>query len=148
MRLNTCLLFYCYFSCQVMSDSFQYHGCCPTCCYVHGISQERILEWTFISFSKGSSWPRNQIPIPAWQADSLQFQFSSDQSLSDVWLCDPMDCSTPGLPVHHQYLEFTQTHVHWVHDAIQPSNLLLCPSSPTFNLSQHQSLFNWVNSLY
>ena len=52
-----------------------------------------------------------------------------------------MDCSTPGLPVHHQLLELTQTHVHWVSDAIQPSHPLSPPSPPTFNLSQHQGLF-------
>ena len=54
-------------------------------------------------------------------------------------LCDPMDCSTLGLPVHHQLPEFAQTHVHWVSDAIQPSHPLLFPSPPAFNLSQHQS---------
>ena len=53
-------------------------------------------------------------------------------------LCDPMDCSTPGFPVHHQLPEFTRTHVHWVSDAIQPSHPLLSPSPPSFNLSQHQ----------
>ena len=57
-----------------------------------------------------------------------------------------MDCSTPGLPVHHQLLEFTQTHVHWVSDAIQPSHPLSSPSPPAFNLSQHQGLFKWVSS--
>ena len=56
-----------------------------------------------------------------------------------------MDCSTPGLPVHHQLLEFTQTHVHWVGDAIQPSHPLSSPSL-TFNPSQHQGLFQWVSS--
>ena len=56
-------------------------------------------------------------------------------------LCHPMDCSTPGLPVHHQFPEFTQTHVHGVSDAIQLSHALLFPSSPTFKLSQHQGLF-------
>ena len=61
-------------------------------------------------------------------------------------LCDPMDCSRPGLPVHHQLLEFTQTHVHWVCDAIQPSYPLSSPSPPAFNLSQHQGLFKWVSS--
>ena len=61
-------------------------------------------------------------------------------------LCDPMDCSTPGLPVHHQLLELTQTHVHWVGDAIQPSHPLSWPSAPTFNHSQHQGLFRWVSS--
>ena len=55
-----------------------------------------------------------------------------------------MDCSTPGFPVHHQLLEFTQTHVHRVGDAIQPSHPLSFPSPPTFNLSQHQGLFQWV----
>ena len=57
----------------------------------------------------------------------------------------PKDCSTPGLPVHHQLPEFTQTHVHWVNDAIQPSHSLLSPSPPAFNLSQHQGLFKWVS---
>ena len=57
-----------------------------------------------------------------------------------------MDCSTPGFPVHHQLLEFSQTHVHWVGDAIQPSYPLSSPSPPAFNLSQHQDLFQWVSS--
>ena len=61
-------------------------------------------------------------------------------------LCDPMDCSMPGLPVHHQLVEFTQTHVHWVGDAIQQSHPLSSPSPPTFNLSQHQGLFLWDGS--
>ena len=61
-------------------------------------------------------------------------------------LCDPMNRSTPGLPVHHQVPEFTQTHVHRVSDAIQPSHLLSSPSPPAPNPSQHHSLFQWVNS--
>ena len=69
---------------------------------------------------------------------------SSVQSLSLICLWDSMDCSTPGLPVHHQLLEFTQTHVLRVGDAIQPSHPLSSPSPPTFNLSQHQGLFQWV----
>ena len=63
-------------------------------------------------------------------------------------LCDPMDCSRPGLPVHHQLPEFTQTHVHWVGDDIQPSHPLLSPSPPAFNISQHQGLFKWVSSFH
>ena len=55
-------------------------------------------------------------------------------------LCNPVNCSTTGLPVHHQLLEFTRTHVHLVGDAIQPSHLLLSPSPPAFNVSQHQGL--------
>ena len=61
-------------------------------------------------------------------------------------LCNPMNRSTPGLPVHHQLPEFTQTHVHWVGDAIQPSHPLSSPSPPAPNPSQHQGLFQWVNS--
>ena len=61
-------------------------------------------------------------------------------------LCDPMNCSMPGLPVHHQLPEFTQTHVHRVSDALQPSHPLSSPSPPALNPSQHQSLFQWVNS--
>ena len=76
------------------------------------------------------------------------FLFSSVQSLSRVRLCDPMDCSMPGLSVHYQFLELTQMHVHWVGDAIKSSHPLLSPSSPTFNLSQHQGLFKWVSSLH
>ena len=72
--------------------------------------------------------------------------FSSVQSLSRVWLCDPMNYSTPGLPVHHKLQEFTQTHVHRVSDAIQLSHPLSSPSPPAPNPSQHQSLFQWVNS--
>ena len=64
-------------------------------------------------------------------------QFSS-VTQSRPTLCDPMDCSIPGLPVHHQLLEFTQTLVHWVGDAIQPSHPLLSPSLPAFTLCQHQ----------
>jgi len=67
-------------------------------------------------------------------------QFSS-VAQSCLTLCDPMNCSMPGLPVHHQLLESTQTHVHLVGDAIQPSYPLSSPSSPALNLSQH--LFKW-----
>ena len=73
-------------------------------------------------------------------------QFSAVQSLSCVPLCDPMNCSMPGLPVHHQLPESTQTHVHQVGDAIQPSHPLSSPSPPALNLSQNQGLFQWVSS--
>ena len=63
-------------------------------------------------------------------------------------LHDPMNCSSPVFPVLHYLLEFAQTHVHWVNDAIQPSHPLLSPSASTFNLSQHQGLFKWVSSLH
>ena len=67
---------------------------------------------------------------------------------SCLTLCDPMDCSMPGFPVHHQLLEFAQTHVHRVDDAIQPSHPLPSPSPPVLNLPQHQGLFQWVSSLH
>ena len=70
----------------------------------------------------------------------------SSVTQSCLTLCDPMNCSMPGLPVHHQLLESTQTHVHWVGDANQPFHPLSSPSPPALNLSQHQGLFKWVNS--
>ena len=73
----------------------------------------------------------------------LEYQFSLVTLLCPV-LCNPMDCSALGFPVHHQLSELTQTHVHWVGDAIQPSHPLSSPSPPTLNLSQHQDLFKWV----
>ena len=78
---------------------------------------------------------------------NIPLQFSSVIQLCPT-LCDPMNCSTPGLPVHHQLPEFTQTHVHWVGDAIQPSHPLSSPSPSALNLSQHQSLFQWVSPLH
>ena len=80
---------------------------------------------------------------------SKTFQFSSVQSLSHVRLCNPMNHSMPGLPVHHQLPESTQTHVHRVSDAIQLSHHhqpSLSSPSPVFNLSQHQGLFQWVSA--
>ena len=73
------------------------------------------------------------------------YKFSS-AAQSCLTLCNPMDCSIPGFPAHHQLLELALTHVHWVGDAIQPSHSLSVPSPPSFNLSQHQRLFKWVSS--
>ena len=89
-------------------------------------------------------------PISSWQVygetmetvtDYFQSVQFSSVAQSCPALCDPMECSTPGLPVHHQLPEFTQTHVHRVSDAIQPSHPLSSPSPPVPNPSQHQSLF-------
>ena len=92
---------------------------------------------------------RNLVVICCMNSD-MKFPLSSVQwssvTQSCPTLCDPMNLSTPGLPVHHQLPEFTQTHVHPVSDAIQPSHPLLFPSPPAPNPSQHQSLFQWVNS--
>ena len=78
-----------------------------------------------------------------YHLNSVQFSSAVQSCLT---LCKPMNCSTSGLPVHHQLPEFTQTNVHRVGDAIQPSHPLLSPSPPAPNPSQHQSLFQWVNS--
>ena len=88
-------------------------------------------------------------PITSWEIDGetvetvADFIFSQFSSVTQSCptLCNPMNRSTPGLPVHHQLLEFTQTHVHRVSDAIQPSHPLLSPSPPAPNPSQHQGLF-------
>ena len=77
------------------------------------------------------------------EAKSVQFSSVIQPCLT---LCDPMDCSTPGFPVHHQLPELTQTHVHWVSDAIQPSHPLTSTSPPAFDLPQHQCLFWWISS--
>ena len=77
--------------------------------------------------------------------NNISVQFSS-VAQSCPTLCDPMNRSTPGLPVHHKLPEITQTHFHWVGDAIQPSHPLSSPSPPAPSPSQHQGLFQWVNS--
>ena len=101
---------------------------------VHGILQARILEWVAIPLSNSLCY-----------TVGLSVQFTS-VSRSCPIPCDPMDQSTPGLPVHHQLPEFTQTHAHWVRDAIQPSHPLSLPSPPALNLFQPQGLFQWVSS--
>ena len=87
----------------------------------------------------GTETSSYQPPKRDWK-HIFSVRFSS-VAQSCATLCDPMDYSTPGFPVHHQILELTQTHVHRVNDAIQPSHPLSCPSLSTFNLFQHQGLF-------
>ena len=91
-----------------------------------------------------SAWHKGNINVSDYYYNA-SVQFSS-VAQSCPTLCNPMNRSTPGLPVHHQLLEFTQTHVHRVSDAIQPSCPLSSPSTPVSNPSQHQGLFQWVNS--
>ena len=90
-------------------------------------------------------WQVGCLPLSPLSLSFSSVRFSS-VSQSCLTLCDPMDGSTPGLPVPHQLQELTQTYVRGVGDAIQPSHPLSSPSSPTFNLSQHQGLFKWVSS--
>ena len=96
-------------------------------------------------------WPKYLLELQLQHPSKLPW-FSSVQFSLVTQLCptlwDPREYSRPGLPEHHQLLEFTQTHLHWVSDAIQPSHLLSSPSPPAFNLSQHHGLFHWVCSLH
>ena len=128
-------LCYCYFSCLTFFCSLGLvtkwllwpHGLhSPPGFSVHRTLQAKIPEWVAIFLLHLSPY---------------QFSISSvaQSCLFCVWLCDPMNTSTLGLPVHHQLLEFTQTHVHRVRDAIQPSHPLSSPSPPAPNPSQHQS---------
>ena len=108
----------------------------------------RILECVAYPFSRGNSLPKNPIGVfcitggffASWATREVQFSSVAQLCLA---LCDPMDCSTPEFPVHHQLLEFTQTHVHWVRDATQKSHPLSSPIPPAFNLSQHRGLFKF-----
>ena len=89
---------------------------------------------------------KEQYCIGAWNILGHSYIQFSSVTQSCLTLCDPMNHSTPGLPVHYQLPEFTQTHVHQVSDAIQPSHPLSSPSPPAPNPSQHQGLFQWVIS--
>ena len=105
-----------------------------------------VVQWLRIHLAMQGT------PIPSLvQEDSTWL--SAAKPISSVTqscpsLCNPMNCSTPSLPVHHQLLEFIQTHVLWVSDAIQPSDPLSSPFPPAFNLSQHQGLFKWGSSFF
>ena len=107
---------------------------------VHGIFQARVLEWIAIAFTKSISF--------VYLCSKYYKQNNQIRSVAQSWptLCDPMNRSTPDLPIHHQLPEFTETHVHRVSDAIQPSHPLSSPSPLAPNPSQHQSLYQWVNS--
>ena len=117
---------------------------------IHGVtkSQTQLSNWTELKGVPKQLWQSVQIRLlkqsnPKSAYGSVQFRSVTQSCLT---LCDPMNRSTPGLRVHHQLPEFTQTHVHRVRDAIQPSHPLSSPFSPAPNPSQHQNLFQWVNS--
>ena len=119
----------------------------PTQPRAHAPQQKKTLQWE----AQHPTWP--QYSSPCWPelekkvctATKTQHQFSSVAQACPT-LCDPMNRSTPGLPVHHKLPKFTQTHAHWVGDAIQPSHPLLSSSPPAPNPSQHQGPFQWVSS--
>ena len=121
-----------HFSCSVMSNSL----------WLYGLQHTRLPSPSPTPGAWSNSCPLSQWCHPTISSsvspspptfNLSQHQFSSAQSY--LTLCDPMNCSMPGLPVHHQLPEFTQTNVHWVGDAIQPSHPLSSPSPPAFNLS-------------
>ena len=116
--------------------TFLFYRECKTLTVLWGYSSPNFA----IVIPSQSTWFCLTIGIFNWI-----YQFSSVAQLCPT-LCDPMNRSTPGLPVHHQSPEFTQTHVHQVSDAIQSSHPLSSPSPPAPNPSQHQSLSQWVNS--
>ena len=97
------------------------------------------FHWSLSSISPGEELP-TEVLSETSDESMIDYQFSSVPQ-SCLTLCDPVNCSTPGLPVHHQLPEFTQTHIHQVNDAIQPSHPLSSPSPPAPNPFQHQSLF-------
>ena len=96
-----------------------------------------------VKTERESFWHGHQRAMESGPLTSLRFSSVAPLCLT---LSDPMECSTPGLPVHHQLTESTQTHVHWVSDAIQPSHPLSSSFPPASNLSQHQGLLQWVGS--
>ena len=102
-----------------------------------GLWNSRAVQW----FELCTPNARSTSLIPGWGAKISCAAQSSSVAQSCPTLCDPMNRSTPGLPVHHQLPEFTQTHVRQVGDAIQPSHPLSSPSPPALNFSQHQGLF-------
>ena len=126
----------------------------PAQARAHALQQEKSLQWEVHAPQPDSSsrlLPLEKTHTQQWRPSPAGKKISLSKSVSSVTqlcltLCNPMDCSTPGLPVHGQLPEFTQTHVHWVSDSFQPSHPPLSSSSPAFNLSQHQGLFKWVSS--
>ena len=124
-------------------------------CHLHNIDlKEWMMHWyDYVYYVKWKTkhflnWSNKHLKNTINQRKLLNCsQFSSINQPCPT-LCDPMNCSMPDLPVQHQLSEPTQTHVHWVRDAIQPPHPRSSPSPPALNLSQHQGLFKWVSSLH
>ena len=122
--------------CKMISDTKQWH----TKVKIKLLSEFKVILYNSLYFCY-KKWPCNCASIGSFH--SVQF---SSVAQSCPTLCNPMNCSMPGLSVPHQLPEFTQTHVHRVGDTIQPSHPLSSSLPPAPNSSQHQSLFQWVNS--
>ena len=102
--------------------------------------------FTAALFTIAKTWKQSEHPLTGKRIKTWYTYSSCSVTQSHPTICNPIDCSTPGFPVLHCLLEFAQTQVHWVSDAIQPSHPLSPPSPPALNLSQHQGLFQWVGS--
>ena len=145
-------LILCFVLVSQLSDSFPHCGPYPTrlpCQWDSlgkntGVGCQFLLQELFLTYGLNPGLPHCSLIIYQLNHQGsphiASVLFSSFAQLCPTF-CDPMNCSTPGLPVHHQLPQFTQTHVHRVSDAIQPSHPLSSPSPPAPNPSQHQSLF-------
>ena len=141
-------------SCLTLCDSMD---CSLPGSSVHWDSLGKNTVLSCHALSRGSSQPRDQTQshiagrfFTVWATKEAHRKVDQIRSVAQLCptLCDPMNRSTPGLPVHHQLPEFTQIHVHRVSNAIQLSHPLSSPSLPALNPSQHQGLFQWVSSLH
>ena len=150
-----------FFSCSVVSNSLWPHGLqhtrlpCPSLSSRVCSNSCPLSRWWHPTISSSVAPFSDPQSFPASGSFPMSWLFTSGgQTLPQIrsvtqlcpTLCDPMNRSMPGLPVHHQLPEFTQTHVHRVSDAIQSSHPLSSPSPPAPNPSQHQGLFQWINS--
>ena len=132
------------------SEELLYYSVCFLC-----FSFDQWVSWACVlhrdsRVSREKKKKKTEICESSQSCIVLYCTYGSDQfsSVAQMYqtLCDPVDNSTQSFPVHHQLPELTQTHVHWVSDAIQPSHPLSSPSPPALNLSQHQGLLKWVHS--
>ena len=143
----TSLYLLCFFLCWAVAHMYN---------IPQDLAHSKLFFWSLVTWM--TTWTEHIILGSQFSLTFLKYYSAFDISglvkfssvdQSRLTLCDPMDCSTPGLTVHHQFPEFTQTHVHWVGDAIQPSHPLSSPSPPTFSLSQIQiSQISLVPALY
>ena len=113
---------------------------------IKGLRTRGFLAMTIQPSIRSQAFPRSQKSSKVRWEVKMQHLFCCSVTKSYLTVCNSVNCSMPGFPVLHYLLEFSQTHVHWVSDAIQPSQLLSPPSPPALNPSHHQGLLRWVGS--
>ena len=133
-------------SMNIPDEKMSYGSAQLTCPFIYQVRWTQALPVVFRRLRLVEDINQNPLTQKRHRGRHSSSVQLSSIAQSYLTLCNTMDYSMPGLPVHHHLLEFTQTHVHWVGDAIQPSHHLLSPSPPTFRLSQHQGLFQWISS--